>query len=75
MTHLQNGKGTAQEIFHLVQYSSQREEMLMLKEGRSVMCPHRSHRTQMAEREGEAQFTAVDVSDLCCCIVDTDPAC
>lgn len=32
--HLQNGEGTAQEISLLIQYSSQREEMLMPMEER-----------------------------------------
>lgn len=76
--HLQNGEGTAQEISLLIQYSSQREEMLMPMEERWVaLRPHGSWGLLLAclpkgWREGEAQFTAVDLIGLSCWIDDTD---
>lgn len=66
---LQNGRGTAR-ISRLVLYSSQREEMLMLREACwVVMCPHRSwgrywQASQKGERGGGAQFSAADLVDL-----------
>lgn len=43
MMHLENGEGTAQQISLLIQYSSQRKEMLMLKERSLVVtCPYES---------------------------------